>query len=203
MFMEINLSQCDDVARQHQRSRVGHRDSLTIKAKEDKFKESDTERALTCNAMTDLVLTQFYIKSPALQGVGVYGTEAIVKAPTGSVEEEDTEAKDKSLSEHEKKFDLFLSYRVSSDKDLVRKLYDQIKKQFPDPKIFLDEIELKLGEGWKNGFAEAIMNSRMVVLIMSRRTFSCAHGSVGCNNGIGGFHKILVNFWGPKLPDFY
>jgi len=26
---------------------------------------------------------------------------------------------------------------------------------------------------------------------------------VGCNNGIEGFHKNLVTFRGPKLPDFY
>jgi len=26
--------------------------------------------------------------------------------------------------------------------------------------------------------------------------------TLGCNNGIGGFHKNIVTFWGPKLPDF-
>jgi len=25
---------------------------------------------------------------------------------------------------------------------------------------------------------------------------------LGCNNGIGGFHKNLVTFWGTKLPGF-
>jgi hypothetical protein len=34
-----------------------------------------------------------------------------------------------------------------------------------------------VGEGWESGFSKAIMNSRMVVFIISRGTFNCIHGS--------------------------
>ena len=34
-----------------------------------------------------------------------------------------------------------------------------------------------MGEGWESGFSKAIMHSRMVVFIISRRTFNCIHGS--------------------------
>lgn len=80
-------------------------------------------------------------------------------------------------NEHEHKYDLFLSYRVSSDAALVTTLYDKIKAQQPELKVFLDKKELEAGVSWENGFSEAIMSSRMVAIVMSRRTFACDHGS--------------------------
>ncbi len=88
--------------------------------------------------------------------------------------------------EFEYKWDLFISYRVASDSDLVEKLYDKIKKDHPTMKVFLDKRELLLGEAWDQGFADAITHSRAVVLVMSRGTFSCPHGKtcVKCPNNV-------------------
>ncbi len=77
---------------------------------------------------------------------------------------------------HGNRWDIFLSYRVRADGELVLRLYDKIKREDPSLKVFLDQKELKVGEGWESGFSKAIMNSRMVVFIISRGTFNCIHG---------------------------
>jgi hypothetical protein len=88
--------------------------------------------------------------------------------------------------EFEYKWDLFISYRVTSDSDLVEKLYDKIMQKHPTMRVFLDKRKLVLGEAWDQGFADAITHSRVVVLVMSRGTFSCPHGKtcVKCPNNV-------------------
>ena len=75
---------------------------------------------------------------------------------------------------------------MSSDSELVEKLYDKITKEHPTMKVFLDKRELVLGEAWGQGFADAITHSRVVVLVMSRGTFSCSHGKTcaKCPNNV-------------------
>ena len=101
-----------------------------------------------------------------------------IKAIAGNLEldTENENAGEQQSRVSEYKYDLFLSYRVSSDVELVEKLYDKITRQFPELRVFWDKRALVLGEAWGQGFGEAITNSRMVALVMSRGTFSCKHG---------------------------
>ena len=109
-----------------------------------------------------------------------------VKAIAGTTQHEVEHEVDEGLpgaelDQFEYKWDLFISYRVTSDADLVEKLYDKITKEHPTMKVFLDKRELVLGEAWGQGFADAITHSRVVALVMSRGTFSCPHGKT-CDN---------------------
>ena len=74
-----------------------------------------------------------------------------------------------------KKWDIFLSYRVSTDQDLVKELYwllchrtvsDSGKER--KLRVFWDRECLKTGERWEEGFADAICSCHLVVLVMSR-----------------------------------
>jgi len=40
---------------------------------------------------------------------------------------------------------------------------------------------------------------RAPIVVEEEETGTCR---IWCKNGIGGFHKNIANFWGPKLPDF-
>jgi hypothetical protein len=77
-----------------------------------------------------------------------------------------------------KKWDIFLSYRVSTDQDLVKELYwllchrtvsDAGKER--KLRVFWDRECLKTGERWEEGFADAICSCHLVVLVMSRKAF--------------------------------
>jgi hypothetical protein len=99
-----------------------------------------------------------------------------VKAIEGPVEIGDNLGAS-ATDEYKHEYDLFLSYRASADQELVTKLYDKIKAQQPELKVFLDVKELKEGEGWEYGFSKAVRNSRMIAIVISRGTFACEHGT--------------------------
>lgn len=77
-------------------------------------------------------------------------------------------------------WDVFLSYRVDADVELVEKLYDKLTSLEVDHgegdvrrlTVFWDKASLMPGEGWEQGFARALASSRLVVLVMSRKTFA-------------------------------
>ena len=70
------------------------------------------------------------------------------------------------------KFDCFLSYRKSADKEVARQLYLTLKAASPQIHAFLDEFCLKPGEPWKEGFIRGLHASRCFVAIMSASALS-------------------------------
>jgi len=136
-------------------------------------------RASTCEALNAATKSVQLMLDPSR--VQIRNVQSI---PSGN--DQDSPSTAAEQDEFEYKWDLFISYRVMSDSDLVEKLYDKITKEHPSMKVFLDKRELLLGEAWDQGFADAITHSRAVVLVMSRGTFSCPHGKtcVKCPNNV-------------------
>ena len=76
-------------------------------------------------------------------------------------------------------WDVFLSYRVNSDKDLVKELYwmlrgKEVRVQGKTRKlrVFWDIECLKSGEKWEDGFCKAICKSAVIVPVMSERALT-------------------------------
>jgi len=67
--------------------------------------------------------------------------------------------------------DFFLSYRVSSEKELANALYIELnKRKRSDGKTiraFLDAFCLRDGENWQDGFLHGVAQSRVIVLLIS------------------------------------
>jgi Ca2+-binding EF-hand superfamily protein len=135
----------------------------------------------TCDALNAAAKSQMVLEPSRVQIRNVKSIASLM--PPVNDQETPSAA---NQEEFEYKWDLFISYRVTSDSDLVEKLYDKITKAHPTMKVFLDKCELVLGESWGQGFADAITHSRVVVLVMSRGTFSCSHGKTcaKCPNNI-------------------
>jgi hypothetical protein len=77
-------------------------------------------------------------------------------------------------------FDAFISYRVSTDSDLARKLFDRLSvptKEQPSPRPYLDQICLTPGAPWEDGFVHGILASQVFVPILS--CHGEGRGSVG------------------------
>ena len=98
----------------------------------------------------------------------------------------------KKRDDNTKKWDIFLSYRVSADQDLVKELYWQLCHRTVVAggkerklRVFWDRECLKTGEKWEAGFADAICSCHLVVLVMSRTTFVMPLGSRWKNVGVG------------------
>jgi hypothetical protein len=61
--------------------------------------------------------------------------------------------------------DLFLSYRVNSDKKLVREIYNRLtSKGFS---VFWDEVCLQDGQNWTEGFADELLDCSVFVPVLS------------------------------------
>jgi len=78
-------------------------------------------------------------------------------------------------------WDVFLSYRVDADQELVKTLFWQLcHRTVVDGgkerklRVFWDRECLKAGERWEEGFAAAISSSMLVVLVLSRNAFAMA-----------------------------
>jgi len=63
-------------------------------------------------------------------------------------------------------YDIFLSYRVNSDKNLVEALYSKLKEK--GLRVFWDKICLAAGKDWEKGFASGLCGSEIFVPIISR-----------------------------------
>ena len=80
----------------------------------------------------------------------------------------------------DKQWDVFLSYRVAADEDLLKEIYWRLcHRTVPVQggkerklRVFWDRECLKPGERWEDGFASAICSCHLVVLVMSRGTFA-------------------------------
>jgi hypothetical protein len=80
---------------------------------------------------------------------------------------------------------VFISYRVASDRQLARRLYDLLTEMTLDDtdqklRVYLDQTRLEDGQRWDSGFMEGLANAWVFVPIVSV-------GSVGpmCNLGGG------------------
>ena len=76
------------------------------------------------------------------------------------------------------RYDVFLSYRVAADAKLVESLYDKLKAMEVKAgntsrmlRVFWDKVCLVAGEDFETGFARALCNSRVVVIVMSRSAY--------------------------------
>ena len=89
-------------------------------------------------------------------------------------------------------FDVFLSYRVSTDKELVRDLCEKLTRK--GLRVYLDQKEIKVGTNWKKSFCKAVLHSKVVVLVVSRGTFRCQHLCKGSTGGACA-QKCRNNLW--------
>lgn len=67
-------------------------------------------------------------------------------------------------------YDVFISYRVSSDLNLAGKLYDEMSKR--SLKVWWDKKCLQHGLDWKEGFITGLLTSRTFVSLISERAIS-------------------------------
>jgi serine/threonine protein kinase len=82
-------------------------------------------------------------------------------------------------------FDVFLSYRVNSDADVVEALYNLLT--FAGLTVWWDRTSLKPGEKWEDGFCNGIIDSKVFVPIISRGAI--AHPTIAKQN----FAKLTAN----------
>eukprot|EP01051_Picozoa_sp_SAG22_P007109 SAG22_NODE_489_length_9845_cov_5.954550_9_plen_401_part_00 len=79
---------------------------------------------------------------------------------------------------------VFISYRVASDRQLARRLYDLLTEMTLDDtdqklRVYLDQTRLEDGQRWDSGFMEGLANAMVFVPIVSV-------GSVGPMRQLGG-----------------
>ncbi|CAN0448062.1 unnamed protein product, partial [Ectocarpus fasciculatus] len=63
-------------------------------------------------------------------------------------------------------FDVFISYRVSSDTEVAEKLYDRLTAA--GMRVWMDKRCLQAGELWEVGFCRGLSSSRIFVPLLSR-----------------------------------
>jgi len=91
----------------------------------------------------------------------------------------DPKAKQPKKTSHSNiEWDVFLSYRVAADKNLVGELYWQLHSltvmdcgKERKLRVFWDVECLKSGEKWEQGFSKAICSTSLVVIVMSRNAY--------------------------------
>ncbi|KAJ3115031.1 hypothetical protein HK098_007080 [Nowakowskiella sp. JEL0407] len=65
-------------------------------------------------------------------------------------------------------YDVFLSYRVKTDAGNARIVFYEFRADHDkNTKVFLDNVELKLGTQWKPQFLDALKNSRVCIPLIS------------------------------------
>jgi hypothetical protein len=102
--------------------------------------------------------------------------------PLSAAAEKKTKSRSKSAKKLEladNEWDVFLSYRVSSDQKLVQDIYWRLVAQdvvvggkTRKMKPFWDAECLKPGESWEEGFKNAIIRTTLIVPVFSRKAFA-------------------------------
>jgi len=72
----------------------------------------------------------------------------------------------KQPSSHEFQFDAFVSYSWE-DKHAVDQLVGQLQKVEPQPRLFVDRLELRVGAAWQRHIFESLDASRKVICVYS------------------------------------
>ena len=78
---------------------------------------------------------------------------------------------------------VFLSYRVKADAELVERLYDKLRAEGVD--VWWDKKCLPRGQGWEEGFANALEKSDIFVPVLSKQAlapFEHLKTDSGCDN---------------------
>jgi serine/threonine protein kinase len=68
------------------------------------------------------------------------------------------------------KFDVFISYRVSSDADHAQLLYNMLRNL--ELRVWLDKECLLPGQPWEDGFCDGLINSSCFVCLLSRNAIN-------------------------------
>ena len=96
---------------------------------------------------------------------------------------------------------VFISYRVASDRELARRLYDElsaltIEETGQKLRVYLDQQRLEDGQRWDSGFMEGLAKSWVFVPIVSvgsvRPMLELDAGSDWCDNVL---RSGLVDRW--------
>eukprot|EP01030_Chromulinospumella_sphaerica_P034344 gene34344-biopygen9953 len=74
------------------------------------------------------------------------------------------------LSGQKASYDVFISYRVWSDKDHVKKLHDELTSK--GLKVYWDAKCLEDGQNWEEGFCSGVVDCRFFVPVLSREGLS-------------------------------
>ena len=91
----------------------------------------------------------------------------------------------------EAEFDVFLSYRVDSDKQHVEKLYHLLTAK--GLKVWWDKLCLLPGVDWKEGFCAGLVNSKTFVCLLSKHAIN--HPTKGSQN----FSKLTATSRGDNV----
>lgn len=70
----------------------------------------------------------------------------------------------------EAEFDIFISYRVASEKAMAKQLFDMLEAK--GICVWLDQVKLELGKPWDQGFCDGLMKSRVFVPLISRNSIN-------------------------------
>ena len=99
-------------------------------------------------------------------------------------------------SSERSKWDIFLSYRVDADAELVKELYWRLRGtdvtvngKTHRLRVFWDHECLKPGERWEDGFAKAICSTAVVVVVMSRHAYKMGGQKARCR---GAYRRVDV-----------
>ena len=68
------------------------------------------------------------------------------------------------------KYDIFISYRVKSDKFFALKLYEELQQK--ELNVWMDLHSLIPGENWEEGFCKGLVNSAFMVCIVSKESIN-------------------------------
>jgi len=79
-------------------------------------------------------------------------------------------AKVRRLPGQQAAFDVFVSYRVSSDKENASFIYEELTKR--GVKVWWDAKCLQDGENWEEGFCRGLVNSAVFVPILSKKALA-------------------------------
>jgi hypothetical protein len=61
---------------------------------------------------------------------------------------------------------IFISYRKDDTKDLARHLADLLKRRFGEQQVFLDDEDIRVGDGWKTAIDDALSRSFVLVALI-------------------------------------
>ena len=61
---------------------------------------------------------------------------------------------------------IFISYRKDDTKDFARHLADWLKRSFSEQQVFLDDEDIRLGDGWKTAIHDALSRSFVLVALI-------------------------------------
>ena len=96
----------------------------------------------------------------------------------------------------EPEYDIFLSYRVATDKDLVTAIYDKLTAM--NLRVFWDKICLADGKNWEEGFATGLCGSGIFVPLISRGALKSRFESLHADSDVDNVlleHRLALELY--------